>query len=289
MGLCLSAYHPAGTSLITHFIPASGRVFAVHGMAGSIGVAGSSVIAGALGAVAGWRWALALLALPGLALGLRVLALPKPAAHPQPTVRDGGHWRRLLLLLVAAGFMGMVYRGMTTFLPKLLSTTYTANVQTGAAVGGALTTAALLFGVIGMHTAGRISDSGRHPASVFLWGTVMQAPLLVAMAYAGGSALFALAVAVAFFHFFTQPVGNQLVAQLTPPHARGLGYGLYFFVAFGAGSTGAAVSGWVSDNLGLGHIFSVLAAALAPAALATLPLRSRHRPTPPPQPAVGEG
>ena len=285
MGLCLSGYHPAGTALITHFVPTSGRVFAIHGMAGSIGVASASAIAGALGAVAGWRWALVLLALPGLALGVRVLALPKPDARPHPSARASGHWRRLVLLLVAAGFMGIVYRGMTTFLPKLLSTTYTANVQTGTAVGGALTTAALLFGVVGMHTAGRISDSGRHPASVFLWGAALQAPLLVAMAYVGGPALFALAVAVAFFHFFTQPVGNQLVAQLTSPSARGLGYGLYFFVAFGAGSTGAALSGWVSDNLGLSAIFAVLAGVLAPAVLAVLPLRGCGKlAAPPPQP-----
>ena len=65
MGLALSIYHPAGTALITHAIPLSGRVFAYHGMAGNLGVAGSSVIAGTLGALLGWRWALALLASAG--------------------------------------------------------------------------------------------------------------------------------------------------------------------------------------------------------------------------------
>ena len=50
MGLFLSIYHPAGTSLITHSLPLSGRVFATHGMIGNLGVAGASVIAGSLGA-----------------------------------------------------------------------------------------------------------------------------------------------------------------------------------------------------------------------------------------------
>ena len=44
MGLALSIYHPAGTSLITHSLKISGRVFATHGMVGNLGVAGASVI-----------------------------------------------------------------------------------------------------------------------------------------------------------------------------------------------------------------------------------------------------
>ena len=66
-------------------------------------------------------------------------------------------------------------------------------------------------------------------------GAIAQIPFLVALALLGGLALMPLAMAVAFFHFFTQPPGNQLVAQLTPPRLRGLGYGIYFLVAFGTG------------------------------------------------------
>src|SRR6185295_13471331 len=79
MGLCLSIYHPAGTALITHSLPATGRVFALHGMVGNLGVAGSGLIAGSLGALLGWRWAIGILALGGVGLGLAVLALPRPA------------------------------------------------------------------------------------------------------------------------------------------------------------------------------------------------------------------
>jgi MFS family permease len=273
MGLSLSVYHPAGTSLITHHLPTEARVFAIHGMAGSFGVSGASAIAGALGALWGWRWALTLVAMPGLLLGARVLAL---RSHPAEASRTHGaniRWRRLALLLGAAAFMGMVYRGMTTFLPKLFAVSYTQDVSSGVALGGALTTGALLVGMAGMYAAGRLSDSGRHPAAVFFLGAVAQGPLLVAMAHFSGPLLVPLAMGVAFFHFWTQPVGNQLVAQLTPPHARGLGYGAYFFLAFGAGSAGAGLSGWVSDTFGLVYIFPVLAVLLVPSALGVLVLR----------------
>jgi predicted MFS family arabinose efflux permease len=275
MGLSLSLYHPAGTSLIVASMHPTGKVFATHGMAGNLGVASSSVLAGGLGARLGWRWALGLLAVPALALGVRALTLPTGQSRQQ--VGDGaqGRWRRLVLLLLAAGFMGMVYRGMTTFLPKLFSITYTDNVQTGTALGGALTTTALLVGIAGMFLAGRVADSGRHPATVFLAGALAQLPLLAMMAYAGALALVPLAMSVAFFHFWTQPPGNQLVARYAPARARGLGYGLYFFMAFGAGSTGAGLSGWVSDNVGLIWIFPTLALLLVPSALAILTLRLR--------------
>ncbi len=271
MGLFLSIYHPAGTSLITHALPLSGRVFATHGMAGNLGVAGAGVIAGTLlGALFGWRWALGLLALAAALLGLFVLALP---AHPAQEARGRagrGHWPAFLLLLVAAAFMGMVYRGMTTFLPKFFATRYTVQASAGVAVGGALTTLVLLIGVAGMYLAGRMVDRGVRPARVFLVGAAAQLPFLVALGFLEGIVLLPLAMAVAFFHFFTQPPGNQLVAELTPPRLRGLGYGLYFLVAFGAGSLGASVGGFVSERVELSYVFPALAAVALPGALAML-------------------
>ena len=75
---------------------------------------------------------------------------------------------------------------------------------------------------------------------------------------------------LAFFHFLTQPVGNQMVAEFTPPRLRGLGYGIYFFMTFGAGSAGAMLSGWVSDKVGLAKMFPALAAVLVPGIIAML-------------------
>jgi MFS family permease len=75
---------------------------------------------------------------------------------------------------------------------------------------------------------------------------------------------------VAFFHFFTQPPANYLVAGFVPPRLRGLGYGVYFFVAFGTGSLGAAFGGWVSERAGLAQAFPALAVLLVPAIVAAL-------------------
>lgn len=276
MGLFLSIYHPAGTSLITHSLPLSGRVFAIHGMAGNLGVAGSGAIAGGLGALFGWRWALGGLALAGFFAGLFVLALPTPEQREVRERPGRGHVPGFALLLVAAAFLGMVYRGTTTFLPKFFATRFAERADAGVALGGLLTTLALLAGVVGMYVAGRMIDRGMRPARVFLVGAAVQLPFLVGLAFLGGLALLPLAMAVAFFHFFTQPPGNQLVAQFTPPRLRGLGYGIYFLVAFGTGSLGAGIGGWVSERVELRYVFPALAVVALPAVIASILLVARR-------------
>ena len=52
---------------------------------------------------------------------------------------------------------------------------------TGTAVGGALATATLIVGLLGMWVAGRAADRGARPAWVFLFGAAGQMPFLVAM------------------------------------------------------------------------------------------------------------
>jgi len=272
MGLFLSIYHPAGTALITHSMPASGRTFALHGMAGNLGVAGASVLAGGLGSLLGWRWALGLLAIVGFGVGLRVLFLPAPSTHEIRARQGRGRWPSFIALLIAATFMGMVYRGVTTFLPKFFSTSYSSDAIGGTALGGALTTLALLVGLAGMWVAGRLADGGHAPSRVFLIGGLLQAPFLLVVGLFGNLWLVPLFMGFAFFHFFTQPVGNQMVTRFTPPRLRGLGFGIYFFLAFGLGSFGASFGGWASERYGLAATFPLLTLALIPAVAATVVL-----------------
>jgi predicted MFS family arabinose efflux permease len=277
MGLCLSIYHPAGTSLLTHSMPLSGRIFALHGMAGNSGVAVASVIAGTLGAAFGWRWALGLLALLGLTLGFRVLGLSVPEQQEVRARKGRGRWPDFALLLLAILFMGVVYRGMTTFLPKYFATRLADEAGTGTALGGLLTTLALGVGLVGIWAGGRLADRGLSAPASFLLGAAMQTPFLVALGFVASPLLVPAAMGVAFFHFLTQPPGNYMVADFTPPRLRGLGYGIYFFVSFGAGSVGAALGGWISERAGLSRTFPVLAAVLLPSAAAMLVLLAMRR------------
>jgi hypothetical protein len=195
-----------------------------------------------------------------------------PEVHEIRARPGRGRWDGFVLLLAATAFMGMVYRGIATFLPKFLALTYATDPRIGTALGGGLTTAALLVGLAGMWTAGRWIDRGAHPARAFLVGAAAQAPFLVAIGFAPGGLALPLFMAVAYFHFFTQPAGNHMVADFTPPRLRGLGYGVYFLVTFGVGAAGATLGGWASERWGLGRTFPVLALLLLPCIAATAAL-----------------
>jgi uncharacterized membrane protein YeaQ/YmgE (transglycosylase-associated protein family) len=56
-----------------------------------------------------------------------------------------------------------------------------------------------------------------------------------------------------------------------------LGYGIYFFMTFGAGSVGGSIGGWVSTHVGLQYTFPALAILLVPSVLAIILLVVRTR------------
>ena len=91
---------------------------------------------------------------------------------------------------------------------------------------------------------------------------IVTVPLLLLMSVASNYALFFTAMLFAFFHFSGQPIGNNLIAEYTDPRGRGLGYGIYFSVAFGVGSLASWFSGLIADRFGLNMVFSALAAVV---------------------------
>jgi len=275
LGASISLYHPAGTSLLTHATEATGAVYARHGMAGNAGIASATAIVGTLGGVFGWRVAIASLALPAVVIGAAALTLRTPSQAEVRAETSRGDTRSLVLLLVAAACMGVVYRGATTFLPKAFALAADADGATGATVGGAFTTAALIAGIAGMYLAGRAIDAGRSRPRMFLAAAALQAPFLFAIGGldVGPAALLPFAMGLAFFHFMTQPLANNLVADYTPPRLRGMGYGLYFLCMFGAGSIGSTYAGWVSETWGFSRLFPALAILLVPPTIAALLMR----------------
>lgn len=299
LGLFLSAYHPAGLSLISKTITRGGRGMAIHGIFGNLGLAGAPLLSGALGVAIGWRWTYGLFAIVAcLAAGstwlLRV-AVPKDTTTAQPAMATNpGHhnpkpprtarfeWKWLvtpsLLLLFGMGVCnGMAYRGVMTFLPTHIKLHVSVSLLGihPVALAGMLSTLILSFGVIGQYIAGNMSD--RMPAERVIFLTIiMGVPFLFLMAITKDLWLVVFSVMFAFFHFSTQPPGNLLMSQYTPDNMRGLAYGIYFSMVFGVGALGAALSGWLADTWGYGAVFGVLSVIFALAGLLALLLLRRR-------------
>lgn len=267
IGLAASLYHPAGLGLLSvHFEKNIGRAFAINGIAGNVGIAGTPFVAGLLAALVGWRETYLLLCAPGLLFGLLFLFLSFPdTGHQRPDegpVRDDRTgWMPLLMFAVAVTAGGLAYRLHTLVVPALIQeriplvsglqvdVPWLSHVDNVAAT--ALTSAAYAMGIFGQWVGGKMADS-RPLETSYLTFHAIGAPLVAIAAVANGFPLLLALFAYLFFAIGMQPIENSLVAKLTPARWRGRAYAGKFVLAFGVGALGTYVVGWVAPFGGLG-------------------------------------
>jgi MFS family permease len=280
LGLAASFYHPAGLALLSNrFHGKVGRAFAINGIAGNVGIGLTPFLAGLIASLLHWRWAYVLLCLPGLIAGLVFLFISVPDAVPKreeqalKTARPFD-WRPAALFAIAVTAGGLAYRLHTLVVPALiqeripqlagLETRLTGLEHLDNLAATLLTSMAYGMGVFGQWVGGRIAD--RHPlAPSYFYFHLTAVPLVAIAAVASGLPLLLALFAYIFFAIGMQPIENSLVAKLTPPEWRGRAYAGKFILAFGVGSLGTYVVGWV-------HPFGGLGASLATSAMLELVL-----------------
>jgi MFS family permease len=170
---------------------------------------------------------------------------------------------------------GLFYRGALTFLPEVLATyPWLAGVEfwgldlepSRYAYVGLLT-----VGVGGQFVGGKLTDRiapQRGLAVAFAALAVLGLSFVPALGF-GLAGLVVVGIALGFTLFVVQPMQQALVAELTPPGARGLSYGYTYLGVFGVGAFGGVLAGWVLTVGSAAALFAVLAAvAVAAAALA---------------------
>jgi MFS family permease len=285
LGAFCSLHHPAGLALLSLRARRMGRALVLHGMIGNLGIALAPFAAAALAEGIGWRAACAVLALPGVWVGGlfgRLKAAGRGGDEPDPGAAPGAQaaaaprdirWRPLLFLYLFVTFNGLVYNGATTFLPARLA----ELTQGGVVRAGAITSLALLVGMIGQYLGGIL---WRRLPSVTLLAALMACatPCLAAVGSAWPVAAAAGAAGFAFFHLAAQPVSNGALARWVPARRRSFGYGIYFTLSFGIGSFAAGAAGIVAERRGLAAVFPCLAAASAAAAAITAGMVERASP-----------
>ena len=279
LGLAASLYHPSGLALLsTHFSDKLGRAFALNGIAGNVGIAATPFAAGLCASWFGWRAAYLVLCVPVLAIGIVFLFLPfedrvgSSAARPQDrAAEEPVAWGSLVALAVAVTAGGLAYRLHTLVVPALIGERVGFLAEWTEALGLAnfahldnlgatfLTSIAYAMGIFGQWWGGRVAD--RHVlTSAYLAFHLAALPLLVLTALATGVPLLLVLFGYLFFAIGMQPIENSLVGRMTPAAWRGRAYAGKFILAFGVGSLGAYIVGWVEP-------FGGLAAAVGAAAV----------------------
>ena len=288
-GAAASVYHPAGLSLISKGVEERGRGFALHGMAGNIGIAGGPLAATLLLVVVDWRTAVAVLAVPAFVAAAFALLLD--VEEDASVADDGGKqdgkqespdsfvgFLRTSKTLLTGSFVlvflvaicsGLFYRGVLTFLPELLAdldtfqpVTFAGETQEPA---NYIYAGLLSVGVAGQYLGGRLSDIVRLERGIaYAFGVLAVLGLLyLPIASLGPGPLLAVSAALGFSLFVVQPLYQAAIAEYTPAAARGLSYGYTYLGVFGVGALGAGLAGTVLTYGSPTMLFVVLAAIAA--------------------------
>ena len=276
MGCFASIYHPAGLSLISRETTPEtrGSALGLHGIIGSLGIAGAPFGAMLLFSSGnlGWRDYYLILTLPAMLIAARLLldelryrkesrlapAMSAGEVMPEEAIR----WSRYLLLVSAGALSGFVYGAFMHFLPRYLDTAgLRPEGWTPESFRNALAAVVLACGAVGQGIAGRLCRPGRLELLLVLvlFGNV---PPLIWMAFAEGPSRFVAACVLAVIHFMNQPVYNSLIAQHIPASRRSLGYGFSNMMCFGIGAFGPYFAGqFMGDTVVYGGLAVVATAA----------------------------
>lgn len=289
MGFFASVYHPAGLSLVTKHLAKPGKALGLHGVLGNVGLAGAPLAAGIIVKLTGsWRAAYFAFAAFGFLFALvvwrmslegeekfRISDAPtllgdmvfsfggrRSSAPSEVRVGESGGAIpvSLVLLYVGCVFFGLVYRGSVTFFPALFASEVNAIAVSDnpALYAGMLTSAVLFAGVIGQWAGGMFVVHLKRPEFGHIIIFAIAVPTLWFVGRVADTPLVAWAIAFNTVFYAWQPVQNGLVAKYTSKGARGLGYGLNFFLLMGVGSIATAIGGWIADEYGVYKIYQVL-------------------------------
>jgi ABC-type branched-subunit amino acid transport system ATPase component/predicted MFS family arabinose efflux permease len=280
-GLGQSNNLPTHNALLADQYPiaARGRIFAVVGLAGPLGLALGPVsvggIADAVGGPDGWRWAFFVVAVPGALLALALLALREPRRGHQEQLAvlgglvadDSGELpvslafaferlrkiRTFAWMLVGLGALGFALFSIPLFLNLFLRDHYDLDALQRGLVSSAIVIPALLvIPFAGARNDRLFRDSP--PKSVVLCGALIAGfgPLVVAGLYMPDLTLLIVVVGLgtALSHA-AFVVLTPVVSAVVPYRLRSEGYamvGVYIFL-FGS-FFGAVITGLLSESLG---------------------------------------
>ena len=271
-GLFASIYHPAGLTLISHHSIKLSKGMAVHGIGGSLGLALGPVIGAGCTVLVSWRFAYIAISIVNILLLMITLMSSKYwrdtlYIDPQENkIKSKTNKPALKYYYAVSVLMGFTFTGFTTFMPTHLAFEARSILQgvSDTMRGGIFTTIVLLSGIVGQVMGGWAGARVSLTKYLF-WVVLFNIPFLILLGLVSNYWLIGTALFLGIIHFNWQPVANSLIAHLTHPSHRGLGYGINFFLNIGLGAGAAAIGGFIAEKFGVTYIFPMMGIVLFPA------------------------
>jgi len=285
LGLASSIYHPAGLTILSRRLKNLSKGMAIHGVAGSVGLALGPLIAGAVSEFGSWQVSyLIWIIFQGILVFVTFFMIKrrnKPNAdETKKEIFEIKDKRSIVLYYVMSMALGFSFGGFTTYMPSLFGsqTTGIFALFPETLKAGFFTTLVFTSGILGQTIGGYVGD--RYSRSFLLfWIVIFNMPFLLLMGYTSGWSLLICSILLGIVHFLNQPVSNALLAELTPSSHRGIGYGISFFLSFGIGGIAPAVCGWITNQYSIEMVFPFMAISLIPAVIAGRFLMNRKNQT----------
>ena len=274
LGLASSIYHPAGLTILSRRLTNLSKGMAIHGVAGSIGLALGPLFAGAAAEFGSWQdsyliWIILQTILVFVTFFM-IKRRNKPIENePIKQIFEITDKRSIVLYYVMSTALGFSFGGFTTYMPALFGsqTTGVFALLPETLKAGFFTTLVFASGILGQTIGGYIGDRYRRSFLLF-WIVILNMPFLFLMGYTSGWGLLLSSILLGIAYFMNQPVSNALLADLTPSSHRGIGYGISFFLSFGIGGIAPAVCGWITNQYSIEMVFPFMAISLIPAVIA---------------------
>src|SRR5262252_635592 len=277
-GVVSSPQHPVGNAVLTRRFPErGGTVLGWHTTGGNVGTLVIPLVASLVIVHWGWRAALLVTAVPIAAGGLLVSARLREGPAASGDGRRGGTpgglkaavLRRSTLTIIAAGTVAAGGRGLgavNAFVPAYLRD----GLGLAQVTVGLIFTVILASSVVGPIVAGQLADRfGRRLVAIAAYVIGGAALGLFGMTGASIPALLVLGVLVGAFAYAESPLLQALYADAVTGAPRQAAFGIYFAIAYGAGSLWVIVLGWEIDHLGFTAAFWTMAGSFAAAAAAS--------------------
>ena len=273
LGLSSSIYHPAGLTILSRQLIRLSRGLAIHGIAGSIGLALGPLLAGLAAEFGSWQVSYLIWVMLQVVLALITFLFIHKQDQPKD-IQDVKFFTTankpsMILYYIMAITLGFSFGGFTTYMPSLFGMQNEGIFKVFPVTlrAGFFTTLVFLSGIVGQTIGGFLGD--KYNRAHLLWIIIIvNIPFMSLMGYTEGWLLLLSSIALGIVYFLNQPVSNALLADLTPSSHRGIGYGISFFLSFGIGGIAPAVSGWITEHYAIEMVFPVMAASLLPGVVA---------------------
>ena len=283
LGLFAAIYHPVGIAMVYELSARPGRLLAINGVAGNLGLALAAVSTTSLAQWFGWRAAFLAPGLLTLGLGVYYATLTRaPVAAPAAAATGssgGGSYRYMPLIFISIVTIalcgGLVFNSLTTALPKILAVDMGEASQSLASAGGKATLM-LALASLAQIIMGELLE--RYRAEWLLAGLTSMQVAVLAMAALSDSPTILLALAL-FVTFGQIPANDLLVGKYSSTQWRSRFYAMKYTLGLGVASIAYWLIALSFESTGaFDLLYSVLALTMAVAAGAALMLAYVSRP-----------